>query len=198
MWARTKRVVISRLAALYGTIKRNQRPQYNHPVTFLSGGFGRRLPIARTRFGDIIPKSLGSGRGVLSACPNILIICLKFAIRLVSLLSGQSSLSKEPNLYSVFVAPSSAYARGTHRTLLWFGKYCIRTTDDKMKHYLQQRKVPDANQWRMLHFDLIIKNTTIYTIKRIFIFLFFSIFTIAIIISNSTKHGRNHALRICA
>lgn len=67
-----------------------------------------------------------------------------------------------------------------------------------MKHYFQLRKIPDANQWRILRFYLIIKKTTIYTIKRMFILLFLFIYYCYIVFNNTTKKGQNYALRICA
>lgn len=96
--ASTKSVVISVLMLRYhssDTIKRNHRPHYDRPVMFFGGGFGRRLPLTQTRFCDVIEKLPESAWGVATASSlflHISVICLKFAITLVSLLSVQISL----------------------------------------------------------------------------------------------------------
>lgn len=62
----------------------------------------------QTRFCDVIEESPRSGGGVATASRvffNFSIICLKFGIKLVPLLSGQSSLFDDPNLNFLFMGP---------------------------------------------------------------------------------------------
>lgn len=70
---------------------------------FLRGGLHWQLPITQTRFCEvrkIARKWLRSHH-----CFTCLIIFFKVCNRLVSLLSGSSSLFNEPNSYFVFMAP---------------------------------------------------------------------------------------------
>lgn len=67
-----------------------------------------------------------------------------------------------------------------------------------MKHYLQLCKIPDANQWRILHFYLPLKRQPFIQSKGCS-FSYFFLFTIAIIVfNNTTNKGQNYALRIYA
>lgn len=75
---------------------------------FIDVGLDWQPPIAQTKLDDVIVKCQKLAESqLLPAFFNISIISLKFAIKLVSLLSGRSSLFNEEHLHFVVMAPST-------------------------------------------------------------------------------------------